>query len=189
MHRLAAVTLAFGLASVSCAAPGSGSGALAGGRTIEITMTDFAFSPARVLLRPGERVTLSLKNLGTAEHEFMAGSGAMPSAGYMRDWLADAEQGPMPQGDHEPGHSGVSVRVPAKGSATLTIVVPPQVGELEFGCFLADHYERGMRGVIVVDQGRAPNAVPVPPSTVPSNSGPTGTPMPHPSGGMDDEVH
>ena len=159
-----------------------------GGRTIDIVMSDFAFAPARILLRPGEHVTLNLKNDGSAAHEFMAGTGSMPGAGYMDDWLGQASLDPI-AADRASGHVGASVHVPAHGSAAITIVVPPQVGEIEFGCFIADHYERGMRGVIVVDQGRAPNALPIPSASALPPSGPTGTPMPHPSGGMDDEVH
>ena len=172
------------LVSASCAATTSEP---VTGRTIEILMSDFAFAPARILLRPGERVTLKFKNDGSVEHEFMAGTGSMPGNGYMQDWLGHAKLDPV-EADHADGHTGASIRVPARGSATIAIVVPPQVGELEFGCFIADHYQRGMHGAIVVDQGRAPNAVPTVPGLSPS-SGPTATPMPHPSGGMDDEVH
>ena len=187
MRRTLAVVVATAL-FVGCAASSADTAATSQ-RTIEIQMTDFAFSPSRILLRPGERVTLKLKNLGSAEHEFMAGTGSMPGAGFMQDWLGMASLDAI-AGDHLDGHMGTSIRVPAKGTATVSIVVPPQVGEIEFGCFIADHYERGMHGVLVIDQGRAPNAVPtVPPGSAQPASGPTATPMPHPSGGMDDEQH
>ena len=44
-----------------------------GTRTIQIEMSDFAFSPSSITLRAGEKVTLTFKNVGTVEHEFMAG--------------------------------------------------------------------------------------------------------------------
>lgn len=179
---------------VACAAPPAQLADAGAGRTIRIQMTDFAFSPTRILLRPGERVTLTFENRGTAEHEFMAGTGSMPGAGFMRDWLGEAKLGPMIESDHAAGHTGTSVRVAAKGTATFEILVPPQVGEIEFGCFIADHYERGMHGVIMIDQGRAPNAVPSAGTDAPASppSAPEMTAMPHPSGemgGMGDEGH
>ena len=51
----------------------AGGAASAGERTITIEMKEFAYSPSTITLKPGERVTLSFKNLGTVEHEFMAG--------------------------------------------------------------------------------------------------------------------
>lgn len=154
------------------------------GRIITIDMRDFTFSPAIINLKPGERVTLSLKNVGTVEHELMAGQDAMVGKGYMKDWLAMARLEPTVSQDRA-GHSGDGVRVLPRGSATLTLVVPPQIGEFEFGCFVEGHYESGMKGMFVVEAGSAPNAVPTvrttatPRATVrpAATSHPTGSPM------------
>ncbi len=189
MKRSVALLISAALAAPACGgAPASGD---TSSRVIEIRMTDFAFVPARLVLRPGDHVTLRLRNDGTAEHEVMAGTGAMAD-GYMTDWLAGALVGGA-AGDHA-GHTGVSVRVPAHATASVDLVVPPLAGELEFACFVADHYERGMRGTILVDPGRAPNAVPTAGTgtSAPRPSGALPTAMPHASddmGGMGDEGH
>lgn len=123
----------------------------------------------------------------------MAGTGAMAGKGYMQDWFAQAKLEPI-TGPHSSGHTGEGVRVAPHGSATLTIVAPPEVGEFEFGCFVEGHYERGMSGKLIVDAGTAPNAAPtgrpvVTPATratlPPSGNAAT----PHPMDDMGDEGH
>ena len=186
MTRSTAALAAAALLAAACAGtPGRGEDAT---RTIAIRMTDFAFAPTRIVVRPGEHVTLRFANDGTAEHEFMAGTGAM-TGGYMSDWLAGAAASALPAADHA-GHSGASVRVQAHGTASVSLIVPPLAGELEFACFVVGHYEQGMRGTIFVDAGRAPNAVPTAAAGTaapfPSAAIPT---MAHPSGDMGDEGH
>jgi len=117
------------------------------GRTVRIEMSDFAFSPPQVVLQAGETVTLVLANVGTVEHELMAGTGAMPGHGYAQDWLASANVVGT-SGDAD--HGGASVRVAARATAKLVFVVPNATGRYEFACFVPGHYESGMRGVIVV---------------------------------------
>lgn len=135
------------VAALVLAACGGGV-APAGGRTITIEMREFAFSPSAIDLAPGERVTLTFRNVGTVEHEFMAGSEPMLGKGYGQDWLARAN---VDAGkSHDTGHSGEGVRVAAKRSAELRLVVPGEKGEFEFGCFVAGHQEAGMKGKLVV---------------------------------------
>jgi uncharacterized cupredoxin-like copper-binding protein len=162
-------------------------------RTVQIEMNDFAFTPSTITLKPGERATFHFKNVGTVEHEFMAGTGAMAGKGYMDDWLAMAKLEPI-SATHPSGHTGEGVRIAPHGSATLTIVAPPRVGEFEFGCFVEGHYERGMSGKLVVDAGVPPDAVPtgrpaITPATRPTLSPSGATAAPHPMGDMDDEGH
>jgi uncharacterized cupredoxin-like copper-binding protein len=122
----------------------------AGGRTIEVTMTEFTFSPSTIALRPGEKVTLRFKNIGTLEHEFMAGLRAVPGKGFTEDWIAKAATN-VPSHTHVgEEHTGQGVRVSADWYGSLTVVVPDETGEYEFACFVQGHYEAGMRGRIVV---------------------------------------
>lgn len=136
------------VAALVLAACGGGV-APAGGRTITIEMREFAFSPSAIVLAPGERVTLTFRNVGTVEHEFMAGSEPMSGKGYRQDWLARANVDAG--GSHDTGHSGEGVRVAARKSAELRLVVPTEKGEFEFGCFVAGHHEAGMKGKLVVE--------------------------------------
>lgn len=127
----------------------AGGAATATGRTIDIEMREFSFSPSTIRLAPGERVTFRLKNSGTVEHDFMAGRDPVVGKGYGRDWLATAKA--EQDGAHDMGHAGEGARVAAKRSATMSVLVPAEKGEFEFGCFVPGHYETGMRGKLVVE--------------------------------------
>ena len=120
------------------------------GRVIELTLTEFGFSPRTISVDAGERVTLKLRNVGTLEHEFMAGRAPVPGHGYTEDWLRLAVPG-LAQHTH-PGeqHLGEGVRVSNDWIGWVTLVVPPEKGTYEFGCFIAGHYEAGMKGTLTV---------------------------------------
>lgn len=136
------------LAVLATACGGSAASASASGRTVDVNMSEFAFAPATISLKAGETVTLRFKNTGTVEHEFMAGRQAMAGVGYMQDWLAMAKPG---NGGGDMDHKGAGVRVKPKGSVSLTLTVPVEKGEFQFGCFVAGHYEAGMKGALVVE--------------------------------------
>ena len=123
----------------------------------------------------------------------MAGEGAMATEGYMQDWLGLARLEPASR-QHGSGHTGEGVRVVPRGTVGLTILVPPLVGEFEFGCFVEGHYSSGMKGRLVVDAGRAPNAVPTAPAGATPAAIPTGRPVevipaPAPMDGMEGMGH
>lgn len=157
------------------------------GRVVEISMSDYFFSPALAELRAGERVTFVLKNFGTIEHEFMAGRGAVYGKGYTQDWLASA--GADGSRGHDAGHNGEGVRIAPNGTATLTVVVPSDLGDFEFGCFIEGHYESGMKGrLVVAPNGEATSRPVTPASGAPAKSGgATPSATPHPMGSMGDE--
>lgn len=149
------VLIATAFAAVLVIAACGGGVAPAGGRTITIEMNDFAFSPSAIDLAPGERVTLTFRNVGSVEHEFMAGIEPMMGTGYRQDWLARAK---LDAGkSHNAGHAGEGVRITARKSAELRLVVPTEKGEFEFGCFVAGHYEAGMKGKLVVGGTAGPS--------------------------------
>jgi uncharacterized cupredoxin-like copper-binding protein len=122
----------------------------AAGRIVEITMSEFSFSPRTINVRPGETVILKFTNVGALEHEFMAGRAPVPSRGYTEDWLKRAV--PALANHTHPGeeHLGEGIRVSADWGNRVTLVVPEEKGTYEFGCFIAGHYEAGMKGSIVV---------------------------------------
>jgi len=49
--------------AVACGGAGAPAAGASAGRVITIEMSDLAFSPATITLKPGERVTLSFKNV------------------------------------------------------------------------------------------------------------------------------
>lgn len=139
------------LITVSCgAAAAAPSSAPGGARIIEITMADLHFTPTVITLRQGERVTLRFRNLGTLEHEFMAGLRPIGSKGFQQDWIATAAKN-VPSHTHTgEEHLGLGVRVAPDWYGSLDLIVPNTPGEYEFGCFVPGHYEAGMRGKITV---------------------------------------
>ena len=120
------------------------------GRVIAITMREFTFSPRTITVTAGEKVTLQLTNAGSIEHEFMAGRAAVPSRGYSDDWLKRAIPGLASHTHPGEEHLGEGIRVAADWPGRITLVVPQEKGTYEFGCFIAGHYEAGMKGTIVV---------------------------------------
>ena len=78
------------------------------GRRIEITATDYRFSPAQVSVQPGERVTFVVTNRGKVEHRF-EGEGipaVMVEAGQTRQvaWTAPMRKGTVEFWCNLPGH-------------------------------------------------------------------------------------
>lgn len=170
------------LAVIACGTATSG-GASESGRTIRIDMSDFFFWPTTISLQSGERVTFVLKNFGTLEHEFMAGREAVLGAGYKQDWLAMAK--PEQAGGRGMGHAGEGLRIAPNTTATVTVVVPAEGGDFEFGCFITGHYESGMKGKLVVAAaGGAPASAPGRATAAP-HVAPSGSPM----GEDDAEMH
>lgn len=179
------LTIAMGLTLIGCSgAPNYAALPNDAGRVIRIDMSDFSFSPATISVKPGERVTLSFRNIGGQEHEFMAGREAMVGKGFIQDWLALAKTEPT-AGAHNAGHTGEGLRIAPRGATNVTIVVPPQVGEFEFACFVVGHYESGMKGTLMVDGGAPANAVP----TVTPKPSASAVPSGHTMEGEDAEAH
>jgi uncharacterized cupredoxin-like copper-binding protein len=143
-------SVAIVLVAVAAAACASQPAKSPAGRVLEITMNEFSFSPRTITVSPGETVTLKFTNVGALEHEFMAGRAPVPSRGYNEDWLKRAV--PALANHTHPGeaHLGEGIRVSADWGNRVTLVVPEEKGTYEFGCFIAGHYEAGMKGSIVV---------------------------------------
>ena len=145
--RLGALALVI---AVTAACGGAAAPSPSRDRVIEITMKEFTFSPRAITLTAGETVTLKLTNIGTLEHEFMAGRAPTPGKGYAEDWLKQAVPGLVNHTHPGEVHLGEGIRVSADWGNRVTLVVPMEKGTYEFGCFVAGHYEAGMRGTIVV---------------------------------------
>lgn len=65
-----AIFAVLGLLVVAC---GGGGSALGDGDEITISMFEYGFDPAEIVLTPGTTVTIVLENDGGKDHEFMAG--------------------------------------------------------------------------------------------------------------------
>jgi len=127
---------------------------------ITITMRDFGYSPAKVTLQSGVPARLMLVNNGKLTHEFMLygmpkDMSSMMGGEMGHEWVEKTNYFKgvkvTTSGGKERRKGGglFELRVRAGKSATITFT-PVKKGTSEFGCMLADHYEAGQRGVLVV---------------------------------------
>ncbi|ADU51401.1 hypothetical protein Tmar_1288 [Thermaerobacter marianensis DSM 12885] len=85
-----------------------------------IRLTEYAYEPAVIEVRQGTRLRLTLINTGREEHE-------LEIAGY-----------------------GIEVAGLRPGTSVRLIFNADQPGRFELACRMPGHYEKGMRGVLVV---------------------------------------
>ena len=130
MRKLAVVfVLAAGL-SLALAACSSGP-------TINVTLTDFSYSPTSFTVPAGAQVTLHAKNTGSVEHEFAImkkGSSVTP-----------------PFGDKDEPNIYWELDEIAPGTTkSATFTAPSEPGDYEVICGLAGHIEKGMVATLTV---------------------------------------
>lgn len=146
-------TLALFLASaVTLAACGSDTESeTAGGstdapRTIEVTMTDMAFSPSELDVNDGETVTFVFRNDGAVRHEAAIGTSAEQEIHHTE--MAEMgghegmEGGTMP---HDEETSGLHAVVVEPGDSVEMTHTFDSDGPLMIGCHEPGHWEAGMK--------------------------------------------
>ena len=141
-------------------------------RTVNIEMTDLAFSPKTLEVKAGETVRFVLINKGQLLHEFNLGDAAM-HAEHQKEMLKMQQSGAMTTtGMNHSGmdHSGMDHGAMGQGSMPMTgmthddpntvLVEPGKTAELtwtfsgtrdlEFACNVPGHYQAGMVGTLKV---------------------------------------
>jgi uncharacterized cupredoxin-like copper-binding protein len=109
-------------------------------RTIEITMSDqMRFSPERIEVKEGETIRFVLPNNGEVQHEFVLGE-----KGQL-DKYADMVLKGMGMQHADTGMSHV-----APGQNGELVWTFNRVGEFDFACLIAGHYQAGMVGKVKV---------------------------------------
>lgn len=127
---------------------------------VTLTMRDFGYSPAKITLQSGVPAELRIVNAGKVTHEFMLYGMPKDMASMMggeagHEWVEKTNYFQGVQVTTEGGtvkrKAGAffELRVAAGKSATIRFT-PVKKGTFEFGCMIADHYEAGQRGVLVV---------------------------------------
>ncbi len=120
------------------------------GRTVEVTMTELAFTPGSITVSAGETVVFHVTNEGAIEHEFRLSNPHRIeehlASGHADHNEGDAEAAEV--GGHDadadivlllgPGESG---EVPMTFSEDTTVFT-------EVACLIPGHYEAGMKGAI-----------------------------------------
>lgn len=123
-------------------------------RTIDVAMTDNAFTPTQLQVTKGETITLRFRNTGAVKHEAILGDDAAQMSHH--DEMT-ASTGPTDHGDdHGDDHGGATTD---SSSAAIT-VEPGKTGELThtftetgsilIGCHEPGHWEAGMKAAVTV---------------------------------------
>ena len=137
-------------------------------RTVEVDMTDIAFTPKALQVKAGETVRFVLVNKGQLLHEFNLGNAAMHAA-HQKEMLKMQQSGAMtPTGmshdgmDHSAmGHGAMGMAGMKHDDPNSVLVEPGKTAELtwtfsqadnlEFACNIPGHYQAGMVGTLKVD--------------------------------------
>jgi len=134
MYKRNIVVLALSL-TLALTACGTGSKSSAS-TTLNVQMSDFAFSPSEFSVPAGAEITLNLSNLGVVEHQFVImKKGAEVTPPFSEDegpniyWETKLESG-----------NDVSVKFTA----------PSEPGEYQIVCGVPGHLEAGMVAKLVV---------------------------------------
>jgi len=127
---------------------------------VTLTMRDFGYTPAKVTLQSGVPAELTIVNNGKLTHEFMLygmpkdmasmmggdmGHEWVEKANYFKGVPVTAEGGKVKQ----KAGAFFELRV-QPGKSAIIRFTPVKKGTFEFSCMIADHYEAGQRGVLVV---------------------------------------
>jgi len=123
-------------------------------REVNVVLKDWIFLPDPVDVVPGETVLLHVVNGGLEIHELVIGDQAVQDAWEAAELATiDAPPGPTPVVSVPPEVSGIRVVVPSGQRVDVTWQVPAaaaDVSKLLLGCHIPGHWQKGMRGSIVV---------------------------------------
>ena len=106
-------------------------------KQINVTMTDFAFSPNTFTVPAGEQITFSATNNGAVAHSFAIMKLGHEVAGHFTS--EDQANVYWEQAEVSPG-----------GSADATLTAPSEPGVYQVVCVNGGHFEAGMVAKLVV---------------------------------------
>jgi uncharacterized cupredoxin-like copper-binding protein len=134
-RKLVGLLVAAAVAALALAACGGGEETA----TLAVDMQDFSFNPSTYTVPAGSEVTITLRNAGTQEHEWVLFEQdyQIPPGGSFTD---EAEGHILWEGEvEEPG-----------GSETFTFTAPTEPGTYQVVCGIEGHFEEGMVGTFTV---------------------------------------
>lgn len=113
---------------------------------VTVEMTDFAYSPSSITISAGEPITLTIKNTGNIEHDFV-----VEKIDATTDMLQDSgSEAHHAHGEKQNYDLHVSANAGETSVLELTVSEP---GTYEVFCSVQGHKEAGMIGKLnVVDQ-------------------------------------
>jgi uncharacterized cupredoxin-like copper-binding protein len=146
MKRAIALVAASAAILTACGTDGDDAAGAPGDdqRTIEVAMTDMAFTPNDIDVAPGETVTFVFRNDGTVRHEAVFGDLAEQEAHHaemaeMGDSHDGMDMGSAPHEMTEP-HSVI-----VEPGDTVELVHTFEAAATMIGCHEPGHWEAGMK--------------------------------------------
>lgn len=135
--------------TLTVAACGSGESASSGKpkQTIDIEMTDNAYSQEVLQVRAGEPVELTFKNEGKVDHEAIVGDEDMQDQ-HEEDMQAKEEMDGMGHGGGSMDSDAITVKPGESGSLTYTFKASDD--GIIIGCHEPGHYDSGMKMAVSV---------------------------------------
>lgn len=112
-------------------------------KDITVEMTDFAYTPASITVPAGEPVTLTLKNTGNIEHDFVVEK-IDATTKVIEDSGSDAHHA---HGEEQNYDLHVSANAGDTSVIQLTVTEP---GTYQVFCSVEGHKEAGMIGELIV---------------------------------------
>jgi azurin len=169
-----ALALLLLLSGVACSAPSSSTAAASNaaaapaasaatpapvvhdGRPIEITADDtMKFSVAEIAAKPGEKLSVTLVNLGTTPKFSMGHNWLLVAPmGDIQPFLVAAAEAMttdyVPTATQKDRVLAATKLLGPKERDTVTFTAPTTPGRYDFVCSFPGHYQVGMRGVLIV---------------------------------------
>jgi uncharacterized cupredoxin-like copper-binding protein len=128
--------LALALLGLAMLLPACGSSSQESSTNVNVTMTDFQFSPRTFTVPAGQTITFHASNNGAVEHTFVV----MKLGAAAIDKFTDADQANVYwQTKLGPGES-----------VTETFTAPDEPGEYQIVCDIPGHFQAGMIASLVV---------------------------------------
>ena len=108
-------------------------------RTIEVEMSEMAYTPSRIEVKRGEQIRFVIRNVGKEDHEFLLAT--------TEENLKHAED--MKKHPHMEHDDPNGVRLAPKKSAEIVWKFT-HAGTFEYSCLIPDHRDYGMIGRVTV---------------------------------------
>ncbi|MDR3574193.1 MAG: plastocyanin/azurin family copper-binding protein [Anaerolineaceae bacterium] len=112
----------------------SGGGGSSGSTSIQTTMSEFSYTPNTWTVPAGQKITLTLVNKGTVEH----------------DWVLMKAPVTPPFSPANQSNVIFSAKTAAGATNVVTFTAPSSAGEYEVVCDVPGHLEAGMSGKLTV---------------------------------------
>lgn len=104
---------------------------------LKVEMTDFAFKPGDISVPAGAKVTITLTNNGSTNHDFVI--------------MKSGKEASVPFGKEDEANIYWEKEVEVGDTQTVTFTAPSDPGEYQIVCSVPGHLEAGMKGTLTVE--------------------------------------